>query len=390
MPRRKLQEGKKPRRAKGEGTVYQRKDGRWATDVWDEINSRKKTLYAKTEPESWEKRAEFERRSGIIPVSDLTVADFLKEYQSVRDIDGRANTKRNIEMVIRVHVIPAIGHLLLSKVTQRHMQELLVNPWVKGKKLKESTVHAYYAVVGGAFSHAVETGLIEINPCRGVKLPQIKRVKRQTISPAQFQQVLGVIPADDWFRTFFILSLLTGVRKGELLALHWEDVDLLGGKLHITRNVAQLPGEFIEDDPKTLASERTIIIKPVAIELLKRHRILQVEQKLRAEPETWKDQGLVFCRSDGSFIRVQAPNQRLSSALKKIGIEESGITPHGCRHTLASQMLGMKINPKVVQEILGHSSIKTTLDIYGNCLPHEHGEAMEQLYEVLWKQDETG
>jgi len=382
MPTRKgKEEPKKPeRRPKGEGSVYQRRDGRWVAAVMDPLTNKKKELYAHTEEEAWERRAEFLRGGQPLPPSDMTVADLIEEYLSVREVNAPPHTLSRLNHVLHKQVLPRMGGMKVADVTPRHVQEVLVNPWVKIAKYAPSTVHTYYLTVGGLFTYAVKHGITELTPCRNVTLPTVARPKREVFSPEQVKQLLEAIPASSWFRTFLIVALATGMRKGELLALKWGDVDLVKGRLTVVRSLSDI-GEYIEGEPKSRSSRRVIVLQAQATAALKLHRLRQGEQKLKAE--TWEEHDLVFSGPRGHYFSHYTPNRALAAALARAGLSLP-MTVHGTRHTLASQLLGHRVNPKVVQEILGHANVETTLGIYGHCLPLEHEEAMETAEQVMW------
>lgn len=318
-----------------------------------------------------------EAEQGVLPdVRKLTVAQYLEEYLARRELDLRASTEYKWSLVANKHIIPSLGRYQLRDLESRHVQDWIIK---LSKFIKPSTVHSYYTVLHVALNDAVKSRLIARSPCENITLPSVKKTERKIISPEQLNQLLDVLEYP-WL-AFFVVAFSTGMRKGELLALRWEDIDFTSGVVRIHRNVTRVPGRFVEGDPKSESSNRNVILQAFALKALDDHRHQQKIEKMAADE--WEEKGLVFCR-DGEFWYMNAPNVVLERALEKAGLQETGITPHGGRHTLASQLLGRKFNPKVVQEILGHSDIKMTLGMYNHALPGAQEEAMQEMNSVLW------
>jgi integrase len=176
------------------------------------------------------------------------------------------------------------------------------------------------------------------------------------------------------------------MRRGELLALKWQDIDLEKRMLQIrrilTRIPSKLPGKgFEETEPKTDKGRRSIVLPPFAVEALKRHRLRQLEEKLKAGP-AWNDHDYVFCTSIGTHLHpTRDVLDVLKSLLKKAGLPN--IRFHDLRHSSATMLLSMKVHPKIVQEVLGHSQISMTMDIYSHVLLSMQEEAMGKINDVL-------
>lgn len=176
------------------------------------------------------------------------------------------------------------------------------------------------------------------------------------------------------------------MRRGELLGLKWQDIDLEQGTLQVrrilTRIPTKLPGKgFEEAEPKTDKGRRSIVLPSFAVEALRQHRLRQREAKLKAGL-AWQDHGYVFCTPIGTHLNpTRDVLDVLKSFLKQAGLPD--IRFHDLRHSSATMLLGMKVHPKIVQEILGHSQIAITMDIYSHILPTMQEEAMNKLNEAL-------
>jgi integrase len=181
------------------------------------------------------------------------------------------------------------------------------------------------------------------------------------------------------------LTLATGLRRGEILGLKWQDIDMEDGTLQIRRVLSRVPTKlktetrkgYVEANTKTKKSRRRIIIASFALEALKKHRERQKVAKEKAGP-LWKENDLVFCTSIGTFLN---PDRDVRVPFKKLlqKAELPDVRFHDLRHSAATLLLGMGVHPKIVQEILGHSNIAITMNIYSHVLPTMQQEAMKKL-----------
>jgi Site-specific recombinase XerD len=206
------------------------------------------------------------------------------------------------------------------------------------------------------------------------------------ILPSLFEQTRLLLTAakGDELEALYVLALTTGMRRGELLALKWEDIDFKQELLQVKRTIAHIPHQgFVTAEPKTVKSRRSISLTTLAIEALKQHRIKQTEQRLKAG-HAWTDQNWIFCKPDGTPIE---PSTMLRYSfyplLLKAGVPK--IRFHDLRHSTATLLLSQGVHPKVVQELLGHSQISMTLDTYSHVLPSLQKEATSQLNTLLSK-----
>ena len=191
----------------------------------------------------------------------------------------------------------------------------------------------------------------------------------------------------------FTLALTTGMRRGELLALKWQDINFATGTLQIrrilTRVPSKLPGRgYIETEPKTQKSRRNVVIAPFALVALKRHYQQQLEVKKKAG-DAWQDHDYVFCTSIGTHLNPSKDVlDQLKVLLKNAGLPD--IRFHDLRHIAATLLLSEGVHPKVVQELLGHSNISMTMDVYSHVMPGMQQDAISRLNSTLAKYQEQG
>jgi integrase len=187
----------------------------------------------------------------------------------------------------------------------------------------------------------------------------------------------------------FLLALGTGMRRAEVMGLKWQDLDFTQGTLQVRRILTRVPTRtrggqgpaYVETEPKTERGRRCLFLPPFALEALKRHRGRQLEEKLKAGL-VWQDHDYVFCTSVGTHLN---PTRDILDQLKKL-LEKAGLPAirfHDLRHSAATALLALGTNPKIVQEVLGHSAISITMDVYSHVLPTMQKEAMNRLNDAL-------
>jgi integrase len=187
----------------------------------------------------------------------------------------------------------------------------------------------------------------------------------------------------DRLEALYVLAVHTGMRRGELLGLKWEDVDLDGATVRVLRTLTRKGkgGSYGLGEPKTKKSRRTVRLTQRAVEALRSHRARQAEEKLRVG-SLYQDQSLVFAGEGGGFINPSNLRQRsFAPLLKRAGLPQT--TFHDLRHTCASLLFQKNVHPKFVQELLGHASVAITLDTYSHMLPGMGGEAADAMGEAL-------
>lgn len=374
------------KRGHGEGSIYRRKDDRWTAEISLE-GGKSKFLYGKTRKEVQEKlkTALYEQQQGtLVTGPQQKVGHFLIHWlEDVHKQSIRARTYERYEEIVRLHLVPGIGHHQLQKLSPQHLQSFYKKKLEEG--LSTTTVISFHNVLHKALQTAVRWNLIARNTCDLVSPPRRKRFEIQPLSMQQIRQFL-IVTHGHRLEALFILALATGMRRGELLALKWQDLDLERGTLQVrrilTRIPSKLPGKgFEEAEPKTDKGRRSIVLPPFTVEALKGHQLRQLEAKLKAGP-AWQDHDYVFCTSIGTHLNpTRDVLDVFKSLLGKAGLPD--IRFHDLRHSSATMLLGMKIHPKVVQEILGHSQIAITLDIYSHVLPTMQEEAMNKINEAL-------
>lgn len=336
-------------------------------------------LYGKDSEDARRKLAKAirERDQGITAQSDerLTVAAFLADWLERRKARVRASThKRNGEQL--AHIIKTLGKVRLTKLTPAQIEG--VNARLLASGLSGTSVAHINTVFNGAMKDAVKKRILAINPCDAVDAP---RATTEEIHPLDSDQANAFLMAarDDRFEALFILALRTGMRRGEMLALKWQDVNLERGTLLVRASLRGRKGggyDFLP--PKTKAGRRTIALTPTVIDALKAHRARQGRERLFLGA-AWQENGLVF----PSTIGTPQDPQNLSRIVFKRVLDKAGLPGetrlHDLRHTCATLLLSHGTDAKTVSDLLGHSTIAITLQTYGHVLPNMRTRAADMM-----------
>jgi integrase len=242
------------------------------------------------------------------------------------------------------------------------------------------TVQFVHAVLCRCLNEAVRRGLIWSNPAQGAILPRIEREEMSILDDNQVVQFL-IVAQDSPYAALYHLAVKTGMRKGELLGLKWEDLDWHKGLLRVQRQVQRVPNQgLVFTPPKTRSGRRTIQLGIQTLRTLQDHREKQRVLKAFAGSK-WQDHGMIFTSSVGSPVDQRNLDRDFKAILKKTGLKE--IRFHDLRHTAASLMLNNGVPSLVVSKMLGHAKTSTTLDIYGHLIPVMQSEAARIMDELI-------
>ena len=371
--------------AKGD-RITKRKDGLFMAryTVHTPDGPKRKTIYDRKYREVERKLAEAmgDAARGIVyDDENLTVSEYLDRWlsDSVRGTVRESTFSRDKYLVTN-HIKPSIGRIKLKNVTDVHLQRLYHDRLDSG--LSGSTVQKMHHVLHKAFSQAVKWDLIPRNPADNVKAPTPSTKEMHPLSADEARQLLDAASeAGDRLEALYVLALHTGMRRGELLGLKWDDVALDNATIRVRWTITRKGTGYVLGEPKTKNSRRTVRITRRAIEALRSHRTRQLEDhKLRGLE--YEDSGLVFAGEGGNLINPSNLRQRsFVPLLKRAGLPQ--ITFHDLRHTCASLLFQKNIHPKFVQELLGHASVSITLDTYSHMLPGMGGGAADAMHEAL-------
>lgn len=280
-------------------------------------------------------------------------------------------TAEGYEYIIRIHLIPCLGHIHLTQLKPEHLQRYYSDRLSSGRcdgkgGLSPRSVRHHHMALHSALQNAFKWGLIQRNPADAVDPPRCSRSEIHTLDEDGVQAFLEAAKHTSYYPIFY-LALFTGLRRSELLALRWQDVDFLYCQLYISRSMHHLKtGEIVFRQPKSAKGNRTVALSPSTVLVLKKHRENQELQCLMMGT-LLRDDDLVFSNLNGSPLLPDSVSHAWTKLAKRL--EKPEIRFHDARHSHASLMLKQGIHPKIVQERLGHASIQTTLDIYSHVAP---------------------
>lgn len=317
-------------------------------------------------------RTEVQKGTHVEP-SKQTVREYLESWLAAIETTIRPASFLRYSDIIRKRALPELGGLRLVALTparvQRYYSDLL-----KGG-LSPTTVQMHHNILHRALDQAVKWRILPHNPCDSVDVPQANNPEMQTWNGEQVRAFLTGV-ADHRWAALWRLALLTGMRRGELLALRWSDLDLDKGTLAVRRTLTRGADGFGYNDPKSRAGRRSIALPASCVASLRRHRAGQTQRRWLAGPD-WHDTDLVFDRGTGEGIAPNTLRTTFARLCASLGLP--AIRFHDLRHTAATLSLSEGIHPKVVQETLGHSDISMTLNRYSHVSMTMQREAADRL-----------
>ncbi len=379
---------------KGNGSVFQRKDGRWVAQFIVEETGQQKQLYAPTEKAAHEKlqKALREQEQGVLATGpQQKLGDFLNWWlEEVHKVKLRKGSYRRYRSALNIHILPELGDIPLRKLTPRQIQAF----YNKKRKEKQSPSSLYnmHKVLHGGLKSAVKLRYISYNPSDGISLPSNKAVRSGLSLTLEQARHLLKVAHGHRLEVFIVLILTTGMRHGELTALRWSDITFATeteiGSIFI-RLTAERRGrtELFENEPKTEMSGRTLPLIPTVSRMLEAHQQQQEEMKCKAGAQ-WKEIGLVFANRQGGHLYGSNNREAFYRLLKKANSipDESGtllnlpdVHIHDLRHTASTLWESLGISEKMRQEWLGHTTVKMTRIVYTHVIPSMQREAAERI-----------
>jgi len=373
------------------GTLIQRSEGSWSLVVAlgrDPITRKKRQKWHTFRGNKKQAQAELTRlihqlnTGAYVEPTKLNVGDFLDRWLSdYAETNVSGKTLERYREIVSKHLKPSLGSLALHQLKPLHIQSYYTKALQSGrakqteqrKGLSAQTVLHHHRVLREALNRAVKWQLIYFNPADAVEPPKPARNEMRALSEAETAWLLEVGKGTRLYLPV-LLAVTSGMRRGEFLALQWQDIDLRTGIAIVRRSVEQTNTGIRFKSPKGRKG-RPIALLPIAIAALKEHIETQGQHKQTARG-AYVDDGLVCAREDGSLWKPDTFTADFARLAKKAGLR---LRLHDLRHSHATQLLVNGIHPKVVSERLGHSTVGITLDIYSHVLPGLQDDAAKKL-----------
>jgi len=381
------------RRASGEDSVYRDGD-RWRAAIslgYDANGQRvRKKVSGRTRAEAAEKLRKLRQQvdSGVIPDDRLTVRAFLDRWLTI-NLPGSVaeSTEDDSVDTVRLHLVRARGHKRLAKLTVADLDRL----W-KAKReagYSPNSIRIMRTVLRRALGQAEREGIVPRNVAKLSGAPRIRAKEGRTLTVDQARQLLDAA-AGYRFEVAVVLALAYGMRRGEVLGLHWSALDWQAATLRVTYGVKRVKDRdassgrrtrLVVSELKTPKSRRTLTLTPELVSRFRQHRVRQAEVQMAAGP-LWQDHGLIFASEVGTPMDPDNFSHSFARLCERAGLGHWH--PHELRHSGASLSLAQGTPLYVVSEVLGHASIAITKDVYGHLLEGDKRAAAESMSQALF------
>ena len=367
------------RRGNNEGSIYQRADGRWVGTV--SVEGQRISRYARTRQEATKKLRELQRTQdqGLPMVTaQMLLKDYLAQWLGSIQHRVRLRTFEGYESLIRVHVAPRLGNIVLGKLRPEHISRAWSDMLTLGKSA--SVIEHCHLRLSKALNDAVKRQLIYRNPCQAVSPPRVYGRELRPPSAEAVQRLLEAARDTEYYEVLHT-AFYTSLRRGELLALRWGDIDLHMATASVSRTVYRAKGgQSVFTKPKTAKGKRLVSLTPSSALLLKALRERQDVDGMLLGYQVTEDSPVFRYRS-GSPILPRAFSGAFGKIMRRAGLE--GYRLHDARHAHATLMLRQGVHPKVVSERLGHTRVGITLDVYSHVTPGLQEAAALRFEEAL-------
>jgi len=371
------------RKANGEGSIIQLPNGKYKATMTVDIiynpdntvqkqNRKTFTHEKKRECQKWlNEQINQKQKNTLVTPSKMTVEKWLNIWlEKYKKHSLKIKTFESYKQVIDSYIVPKIGKKHLQDLKTKDLQGMYTDLVNEGKSKR--TAEYTHVVIHNALKQALKEDLIAKNVANTAQPPRKEKKEMRVLSQEEIKKLLEA-NKDHKLYPLLLLELGTGLRVSELLALHWNNIDLEKGSVQIVGNIVESKeGVKYQAMPKTKSSIRNI---PLPIEVV--NGLQEYRDKIKPN-----DKDIVFLNTKGTYIRPC----RINQTFKTIWLKKAGLQPinfHSLRHTHATQLLAHNVHAKIIQQRLGHSNIATTMDIYSHALPSLQKEAADKINEVL-------
>ena len=329
-----------------------------------------------------------EQGTYIKPQRHMTLAFWLHQWIDGYVLSNLADkTRESYTHELTNYVIPSLGNIKLCELRPSHINGYIAKALTQGRKLRNGglskrTVQYHYRILSKSLDDAVRAGLLSVNPCKSISPPRHPHKTIPSFGPDELEKLITALKQSNFYLYYYTL-LLTGLRRSELLALKWNEVDLELASIYVSHSLHRLDdGTIVIKEPKTARSRRPVDLPVSLVTLLRQYKNSQEMERLVLGGKL-SENDFVFSHADGKPFNPSTVTHTFAKIIKRAGL--SSIRLHDLRHIHATMLLKAGVHPKVVQERLGHSSITTTLDIYSHTVPGLQRAAAERIDALLPK-----
>lgn len=375
---------KRSKRGNGEGSIYQRKDGRWTAAYYvpDALGNRRRRYVYGDSPEAVEDelvRIRKQVKSGTpIAPAGLMLGQYLGEWvEQVAAPRVRPTTARSYRDLVAKYLVPRLGRKKLGSLTARDVRLFLAGLAKDG--IGDRTAQYAHATLRAALEDAVREELIPRNVAKLVHAPRPAKKEREPLTVAEVRTLLKAVRGHRVYALFVVFAVL-GVRRSEALALRWEDVDLDQGVVRVRRSLQRVDGALTVLPTKTLRSTRVIPLPAMVVQALTEHRARQLRERDELG-ERWPDLGYVFTTPIGTPIDPRNCTRVVQEQCAAAGLPP--VRLHDFRHGCVSVLLALGVPPRTVMTIVGHSSLEMTMNVYGHVTLDDQRGALDRLGDLL-------
>lgn len=329
-----------------------------------------KTVYGYTMQEVDKKAADLRAQYEYIDYNDLTVEQYVRAYieQRKKELigDNGLNTIESYELMFDAHIVPIIGRCKLVDISTPILRDLINNVKTKNKNCTGQRTRQYvYACLNLLFNRAFKDCLISHNPMLAIDKPKHRPIEKGVVTIKQFEQLMQSIKLEDeQIARILEICLDSGMRRGEIIALRYYDIDLVKGIINVSRSIKRTKKGLIENDPKTTNSKRAILLSKYAVTILAEQKHYS-KSKASLAVKRWSDSLHVFTDDNLESIKPDRVTRIFTKHRKALGLSDN-ISLHSLRHTCATMLSEADISPKKIQLRLGHASAAFTLDRYNH------------------------
>jgi integrase len=373
------------------GHIRERSPGRWAIvlDIRDPETGRRRRKWHNFAGTKREAQVECARLiseltgGGYIEPARTTVAQFLERWLGHMRAQISPRTHERYCEIVRKNLVPAIGGMPMAKLRPAHISAAYAKALATGRRdgkggLAPATVVYMHRILKHALAQAVRWELLSRNPADAIDPPKIERGAMMTFDMAQTAELLDTLRGTRLLIPV-ALGALCGLRRGEIAALRWRNIDFNTGRLAVVESAEQTTSGIRYKPPKS-GRGRTVAMSATMTEQLRAHRKQQAEELLKLGVRQ-TDDVFIYTREDGEPMQPRSLTRAWEQALSKMNLPR--IRFHDLRHAHATHLLSSGVHPKVASERLGHSRVGITLDLYSHVLPGMQEDAAERVDEAL-------